>query len=122
MNANAPVSIGGDDVRGGSSSANQDNRNEADSDASNKAETNQGAVQAQESSSDCWSGCGGSGQAQYLSQDSTTKQHARSKAKAEQSGTNANAPVKVGHGKKHGKKCKAKKCHGKKSHGKKAHR
>ena len=43
-------------------------------------------------------------------------------AKANQSGTNANDPVKVGHGKKHGKKCKAKKCRGKKSHGKKAHR
>ena len=121
MNANAPVSTGGDDVWGGDSEASQELRNDADSDASNKAKTNQGAIQAQESSSHCGAGCGGSGQAQYLSQKSSTDQYARSKAKAEQNGVNANTPVKVGHGKKHGKKGKGKKRHGKR-HGKKAHR
>ena len=98
VNANVPVTIGGGDVRGGNSSANQDLKNEADSDASNKAWTEQNAGQTQDSSSECKYGCGGSGQSQKLDQDADTKQKADSKAYAWQNGVNANVPVTIGGG------------------------
>jgi hypothetical protein len=95
VKANVPVSVGGDDVYGGDSSADQYNDNSASSDASNYAETKH-ADQSQSSESSCHFGCGGSGQAQWLSQDSSTNQAASSEAKAKQHGANLNAPTRVG--------------------------
>ena len=95
VNANVPVSIAGWDVYGGDSSATQNNDNSATSEASNTADTNQDAYQSQDSSSSCLVGCGGSGQAQALIQDSSTYQDADSEANAYQNGVNANAPVSV---------------------------
>ena len=50
---------------------------------------------SQESSDSCFAGCGGSGQAQELVQDSFTGQEAYSEADADQNGVNANTPVSV---------------------------
>jgi hypothetical protein len=98
VNANVPVTIGGGDVYGGNSSAKQDLDNEADSEASNEAKTVQAADQSQSSESECWAGCGGSGQFQALKQDADTNQKAKSEANAFQNGVNANVPVTIGGG------------------------
>ena len=102
-----PISIGGGKSSGGGdNSAEQKLDNKADSDASNKAWTEQNAGQTQDaSSSDCKYGCGGSGQSQKLDQDADTKQKAESKAKAEQDAVNANVPISIGGGRdEYGKK------------------
>jgi hypothetical protein len=96
VNANVPVSVGGDDVYGGESSADQYNDNSASSEASNYAETNQDADQSQSSESSCHFGCGGSGQAQWLEQSSSTDQKADSEAHADQNGVNTSAPLSIG--------------------------
>ena len=98
VNANVPVSVAGGDVYGGDSSASQNLTNSADSTAYNSAETTQSANQSQSSSSECLAGCGGSGQAQLLVQDSSTDQYANSSANAYQNGVNANVPVSIAGG------------------------
>jgi hypothetical protein len=101
INANVPVVIGFGN-KSGSSSADQQLSNEADSKAKNDAETTQKAAQSQEAQSDCKYGCGGSGQAQKLGQNAETKQYADSWAEANQDAINANVPVVIGFGNKSG--------------------
>jgi hypothetical protein len=88
------------DHKGGDSSADQTLENKAESKAKNDAETKQGAIQFQESGSDCSKGCGGSGQAQKLEQNANTEQKAFSDADAYQDALNVNVPVTIGGGKK----------------------
>jgi hypothetical protein len=95
INANVPVTIGYGN-ESGDSSANQQLSNDADSKATNEAATKQAAVQEQASQSDCKFGCGGSGQAQKLGQNSETVQNADSWAEANQDAINANVPVVIG--------------------------
>jgi hypothetical protein len=95
INANVPVVIGYGN-KSGSSSADQQLSNDADSKATNKAATEQTAAQEQDSQSDCKYGCGGSGQAQKLGQNAETKQYADSWAEANQKAINANVPVVIG--------------------------
>jgi hypothetical protein len=95
INANVPVVIGYGN-KSGSSSADQTLSNDADSTATNQAATEQKAAQEQSSTSDCKYGCGGSGQAQKLSQNAETKQYADSWAEANQDAINANVPVVIG--------------------------
>jgi hypothetical protein len=80
------VSILGDRLSGsGSSSADQTARNKADSDASNKSTTKQGATPKQTAGSlHCGGGCGGAGQEQNVLQAAKTKQRGRSWAYARQ--------------------------------------
>jgi hypothetical protein len=93
VNANVPVTISAGDVHAGDNSATQDAENSADADSSNRSTTDQWAGQSQESSADCFAGCGGSGQAQKLDQDASTHQFAESDADADQTAVNANVPV-----------------------------
>ena len=96
VNANVPVSIAGNDVVGGSSSATQTADNNANADASNKSKTDQTANATQTGgSSSCASGCGGNGQEQNVIQASDTKQNADAAAKAKQNAVNANVPVSI---------------------------
>src|SRR5207244_537389 len=99
VNANVPVSIAGNDVVGGSSSATQTADNNANADASNKSKTDQTANATQTGgSSSCASGCGGNGQEQNVIQASDTKQNADAAAQAKQNAVNANAPVGIAGG------------------------
>ncbi len=94
VNSNAPVSIAGDDITSGDSSANQLAVNDADAEAENKAFTGQLAVAKQTGgSSSCKAGCGGAGQFQAVFQAAETKQDADADADADQNAVNANAPV-----------------------------
>ena len=101
MYANVPVSVsgGGASVGNthignsnpcGSSSASQSLGTSAHSSAANDAATNQNASQSQSSSSSCHVGCGGSGRAQGLQQNSSTDQRPSSSAHANQNGVKAN--------------------------------
>jgi hypothetical protein len=78
------------------SSADQWADNAASSTATNNSTTNQDATQSQSSSGSCAYGCGGAGQAQFLSQNADTQQSAASEADADQNGVNANVPVTIG--------------------------
>jgi hypothetical protein len=78
------------------SSADQWADNAASSTATNNSTTNQDATQSQSSSGSCAYGCGGAGQAQFLSQNADTQQSAASEADAYQNGVNANVPVTIG--------------------------
>jgi hypothetical protein len=96
VNANAPVSIAGKNVFGGSSSATQTADNDADATASNTNRTDQTANPTQLAGSLlCWSGCGGNGQEQNVFQIALTKQDADAKALAKQDAVNANTPVAI---------------------------
>ena len=84
---------------GGSNSANQLALNGARSGAHNNAQTNQTNTQTQTDPGKGGSaGIGGAGQAQLSSQHSLTGQFADSSANANQTATNANAPVNVSGG------------------------
>ena len=99
VNANVPVNIAGGDVSTGDNSANQNNSNDATSTASNYASTTQSGPQSQSTSSPGPSyGSGGSGQAQFNTQEAATGQAAFSHADANQNGVNTNAPVNVAGG------------------------
>jgi hypothetical protein len=89
VNANVPVTLAGDDVWSGSSSADQTLSDDASSHASNTARTNQTGDQDQSSSASCLAGCGGPGQAQELDQLALTGQLADSAADADQHGVNS---------------------------------
>jgi hypothetical protein len=78
--------------------ADQTASNAADAGSSNTSGTFQGASQEQSSSSSCWFGCGGSGQAQSLDQSAKTGQVALSGANADQTAINANVPVTISAG------------------------
>jgi hypothetical protein len=78
--------------------ADQTASNTADAGSTNTSATFQGAGQEQSSSSDCKWGCGGSGQAQELSQSAETGQFAFSGATADQTAINANVPVTISAG------------------------
>ena len=99
VNANAPVSIAGGDVRAGDSSAVQNADNAAKAKAGNESVTLQAAEATQTGgSSSCKWGCGGAGQFQVVVQDAATEQKADAKADADQNAVNANAPVSIAGG------------------------
>ncbi|MGH3023567.1 MAG: hypothetical protein ACRDNI_07930 [Gaiellaceae bacterium] len=99
VNANAPVTIAGGNVFGGSSSANQVASNAAKALAGNAAATKQNATATQVGgSSSCKAGCGGAGQFQAVGQNATTKQNAKADADAKQNAVNGNAPVTIAGG------------------------
>jgi hypothetical protein len=105
VNANVPVTIvGKGHVDPGSSSANQNAANSADSNASNASATKQDADQNQNANSSSGSGggkfsTGGGGnitkQGQDLAQLAATEQWAASAALAKQNAVNANVPVTI---------------------------
>jgi len=99
VNGNAPVTIAGKDVSGGSSSANQKASNTAGAAAGNLALTSQSANATQVGgSSSCSFGCGGAGQFQAVGQNAVTKQNAEADADAKQNAVNANVPVTIAGG------------------------
>ncbi|HEU4450505.1 MAG TPA: hypothetical protein VFR63_11080 [Gaiellaceae bacterium] len=99
VNGNAPVTIAGGNVVGGSSSANQTASNAAKAAAGNVASTSQTAAATQVGgSSSCTAGCGGSGQYQAVDQTAVTLQKADADADADQNAVNANAPVTIAGG------------------------
>jgi hypothetical protein len=99
VNGNAPVSIAGGNITGGSSSANQTATNGASSSAGNTSTTGQAAGVAQTGgASSCFAGCGGSGQFQAVGQWANTEQNASSGAHADQNAVNANVPVSIAGG------------------------
>ena len=99
VNANAPVTIAGGNVFGGSSSANQVASNAAKALAGNAAATKQNATATQVGgSSSCKAGCGGAGQFQAVGQNAATKQNAKADADAKQNAVNGNAPVTIAGG------------------------
>jgi hypothetical protein len=94
VNGNAPVSIAGGDIAGGSSAASQNASNSGYAFASNSSGTNQTASASQAGGSgSCQLGCGGAGQFQALAQDAHTGQWANAYANADQNAVNSNAPV-----------------------------
>ncbi len=96
VNANAPVTIAGGNVYGGSSSANQTASNAAKALAGNAAATKQTANATQVGgSSSCKAGCGGAGQFQAVGQNAVTKQNAKADADAKQNAVNGNSPVTI---------------------------
>src|SRR5436190_794488 len=107
VNGNAPVSIAGGDVYGGSSNATQYADSSAKAKASNDAYTNQTQDQTQNVGSDCGckrdghdgygggSGNGGSGGAQLGLQYANTDQGALAAAVSKQNAVNGNAPVSI---------------------------
>jgi len=96
VNTNAPVTIAGGSVFGGSSSANQAASNAAKALAGNAAATKQTANATQVGgSSSCKAGCGGAGQFQAVGQNAVTKQNAKADADAKQNAVNGNSPVTV---------------------------
>ena len=99
VNGNAPVTIAGKNVSGGSSSANQKASNKAGAAAGNLALTSQKANATQVGgSSKCSYGCGGAGQFQLVGQNAVTKQNAEADADAKQNAVNGNAPVTIAGG------------------------
>ncbi|MGH3061754.1 MAG: hypothetical protein ACRDNA_10130, partial [Gaiellaceae bacterium] len=99
VNGNAPVTIAGGNVSGGSSSANQAASNTAGAAAGNLALTSQTANATQVGgSSSCSAGCGGAGQFQVVGQNAVTKQNAEADADAKQNAVNANVPVTIAGG------------------------
>jgi hypothetical protein len=99
VNANAPVTIAGGDVWGGSSSANQEASNGAYAAAGNAALTSQTANATQVGGkSSCLAGCGGAGQFQLVAQNAITLQNAKADADANQNAVNANVPVTIAGG------------------------
>jgi hypothetical protein len=99
VNGNAPVTIAGGSVFGGSSSANQTASNSAGAAAGNLALTSQTANATQVGgSSSCAAGCGGAGQFQLVGQNAVTKQNAEADADADQNAVNANVPVTIAGG------------------------
>jgi hypothetical protein len=96
VNGNAPVTIAGGSVFGGSSSANQAASNAAKAVAVNASATKQTANATQVGgSSSCKAGCGGAGQFQLVGQNAVTKQNAKADADAKQNAVNGNAPVTI---------------------------
>jgi hypothetical protein len=99
VNGNAPVTIAGGSVFGGSSSANQAASNAAKAVAANASATKQNATATQVGgSSSCKAGCGGSGQFQAVGQNAVTKQNAKADSDAKQNAVNGNAPVAIAGG------------------------
>jgi hypothetical protein len=100
VNANVPVNIAGGNVTSGPSSANQLAVSDADSKATNDADTTQKQDQTQNvgGNSSCYIGCGGAGGAQIGIQKADTQQWAGSFALSDQNAVNANAPVNVAGG------------------------
>ena len=99
VNGNAPVTIAGGSVFGGSSSANQAASNSAGAAAGNIALTSQSAAATQVGgSTKCGYGCGGAGQFQALGQNAFTVQNADADADADQNAVNANVPVTIAGG------------------------
>jgi hypothetical protein len=99
VNANAPVTVAGGNVSGGSSSANQLAGNAAGALAGNASSTGQFAAGLQVGgSSSCLFGCGGSGQFQAIGQKALTLQNAVADADADQNAVNTNAPVTIAGG------------------------
>ncbi len=99
VNANAPVSVAGGDIRSGPSTASQTASSTADADVSNKAKTDQDQTLSQNiGGSGCFAGCGGPGGFQLGVQKAETEQWALGIAKSDQNAINTNAPHSVAGG------------------------